>query len=115
LVEITITVAIIGLLTVIALPSATRARNSAQVRACISNLQHLDAAKALWALEYRQPDTAVPTSSDVRVYLRGERMPSCPASGSYRLRRVARVPTCTLLPKGHTLRNLDLDDDPAAD
>ena len=48
-------------------------------------------------------------------YLRDERLPECPANGTYRIRTLSRQPNCSFWPAGHTLANLDGDDDPDAD
>jgi prepilin-type N-terminal cleavage/methylation domain-containing protein len=115
LVEIMIVVAVIALLAVIAVPNFIKARTSAQVRACISNLKKLDYAKQQWALEFKRTETDVPTTANVTPYLNGGRMPPCPASGSYNLRRISRTPTCTLYLTGHTLQNLNMDEDALPD
>jgi prepilin-type N-terminal cleavage/methylation domain-containing protein len=101
LVEIMIVVAIIGLLAAIAIPNFVRARNSAQKNSCINNLRQLDGAKQQWALENKQTDTSVPTSGDVKVYLKNNNYPSCPAAGVYTLGAVNTDPTCNL--SGHVL------------
>jgi prepilin-type N-terminal cleavage/methylation domain-containing protein len=115
LVEIMIVVAIIALLAVIAIPNFLKSRNSARVKACMSNLRVMDTAKAQWAFDSRQPSSAIPTSTDLVPYLRDARLPDCPANGSYRIRRLTRQPNCSLWPQGHTLANLDGDDDPDSD
>lgn len=113
--ELMIVVALVGLLSTIALPNFVHVRRAAQVRMCITNLRRLDDAKTQWALDFRKPESAVPTTRDIVPYLRDGQMPSCPASGTYRLRRVSRPPTCSRWPIGHTLANLNMDDDPDAD
>lgn len=115
LVEIMIVVTIIGLLAAVALPNFLKHRNSARVKSCIQNLRVLDGAKAQWALEAGKATASIPTTNDVIPYLRDGRMPECPANGSYRLRSLARIPLCSLYPEGHTIRNLNADDDPSAD
>jgi type II secretory pathway pseudopilin PulG len=110
-----IVVAIIALLAVIAIPNFLKARNSSRVKACMSNLRVMDTAKAQWAFDAKQPTSAIPTSTDIVPYLRDGRLPDCPANGSYRIRRLVRQPNCSLWPEGHTLANLDGDDDPDSD
>ncbi|HOP97770.1 MAG TPA: prepilin-type N-terminal cleavage/methylation domain-containing protein, partial [Verrucomicrobiota bacterium] len=58
LVEIMIVVAIIGLLSAIALPNLVKARVTSQTNACINNLRQIDSAKHQWALENNQPSSA---------------------------------------------------------
>ena len=115
LTELMIVVSVIGLLATIALPNFVRSRRAAQVRACIANLRRLDDGKSEWAMEYRKSDTSVPVTTDITPYLRDNRLPACPASGTYRLRRIARSPVCSFSPIGHTLNNLNMDDDALPD
>ena len=96
LVEIMIVVAIIGLLAAIAIPNFVRARETAQTNACINNLRQIDGAIQQWALETRAAATATVTANDVQVYLKGEQMPDCPASGNYTVANVATAPTCSV-------------------
>ena len=115
LVEIMIVVSVIALLAVIAIPNFLKARNSARVKACLSNLRVLDTAKTQWAFDAKKATSARPASTDVVPYLRDGAMPPCPADGTYRLRSLSRQPICSLYPEGHTLANLNGDDDPLAD
>jgi prepilin-type N-terminal cleavage/methylation domain-containing protein len=115
LVEIMIVVAIIGLLAGIAIPGFIKARNSARVKSCISNLKTLNAAKVQWAFAERKRTTSIPLAAEVIPYLREGSLPECPAGGTYRLRSLARNPACTLWSDGHTLMNLNQDDDPFVD
>ncbi len=110
-----IVVAIIGILAAIAVPNFIRARSSSQVKACIYNLQKLNGAKAQWALENKKGNDDIPMTADIVVYLRANQLPPCPANGTYRLRRVSRIPACSLYVNGHTLNNLNMDDDPNVD
>ena len=103
LVEIMIVVAVIGIMASIALPNFAKARSTAQQRACCKNLSVLDETKQQWGFETKQQSTATPTIAQIRAYFGQSRMPICPARGTYRLRRLDRVPTCTLAALGHTL------------
>lgn len=115
LTELMIVVAVIGLLASIAMPNFVRARRATQVRACVANLHRIDDCKAQWALEFRKTDSSIPTVNDIIPYLRANHLPACPASGTYRLRRVSRTPVCSQSFAGHTLNNLNLDDDALPD
>jgi prepilin-type N-terminal cleavage/methylation domain-containing protein len=115
LVEIMIVVAIIALLAAVAIPGFIKSRNSARVKSCISNLKTLNAAKVQWAFNERKATASIPVAADVFPYLRDGRLPECPAGGTYRLRSLARNPACTLWSDGHTLMNLNMDDDPFID
>ena len=101
LVEIMIVVAIIGLLAAIAIPNFVRARNTAQKNSCINNLRQIDGAKQQWALENRKVDTDVPTSDDVKNYLKNNNYPRCPGSGTLTVGAVNTDPSCSL--SGHVL------------
>ncbi len=97
LVEIMIVVAIIGLLATIAVPNFVKARSTAQMNACISNLRQIDGAVQNWALETKQGDSATPQYSDIQPYLKGQVV--CPSGGktfadSYQLGTVADKPKC---------------------
>jgi hypothetical protein len=98
-----IVVAIVGLLTAIALPNFARYRESARMRQCIVNLRQLDECKQQWGMEFKKNETEVPGVDDIVPYLRSGNMPECPISGTYRLRRIAYTPVCSLYEMGHTL------------
>lgn len=71
------------------------------VNACINNLRQLDGAKQSWALESKQTADAQPTAEEIALYVKGQVIPVCPASGKYTLNAVGAVPTCTIA--GHAL------------
>jgi prepilin-type N-terminal cleavage/methylation domain-containing protein len=106
LVEIMIVVAIIGLLASIAIPNFVKARTTAQMNACISNLRQIDGAVQLWAAETKQGEQATVTPADVLPYLKGD--VKCPSGGksfadSYGLTTVSATPTCLKVPATHVL------------
>ena len=106
LVEIMIVVAIIGLLASIAIPNFVKARTTAQMNACISNLRQIDGAIQQWALDTKQGDTATVSAADVLPYLKNAVV--CPAGGktfadSYSVTTVQARPTCLKVPTTHKL------------
>jgi len=106
LVEIMIVVAIIGMLASIALPNFVKARTTAQMNACISNLRQIDGAIQQWALDTKQGDTATVSAADVLPYLKNAVY--CPGGGktfadSYAVTTVAARPTCLKQPATHKL------------
>jgi len=106
LVEIMIVVAIIGLLASIAIPNFVKARTSARMSACISNLRQIDGAIQQWALETKQSETATVTAAEILSYLRNS--VTCPAGGrtfadSYSVTTASARPTCLKEPATHKL------------
>jgi hypothetical protein len=110
-----IVVLLIGVVSAVAVPNYVKARGDAQVKACIVNLKQVYSAKQQWGLEKLKSDTAVPVGTDLAPYMNADSMPSCPAGGTYRIRRVSKDPVCSLSGIGHALTNINMDDDPAAD
>lgn len=102
LVEIMIVVAIIGIMAMIALPNFAKARTTAQQRGCIKNLHILSETKQQWGFENNKQPTVTPTAAQLRVYFGQNRMPVCPARGTYILRRLDQEPLCTRAALGHT-------------
>jgi prepilin-type N-terminal cleavage/methylation domain-containing protein len=75
LVELMIVVALIGLLTSLAVPNLARARDTSRLNVIYSNLRTLQAAKDQWALETNQGTGApVDDLSVLKNYLRWEEM-----------------------------------------
>jgi general secretion pathway protein G len=110
LVELMIVVAIIGLLAAIAIPNFVKARTTSQNNACINNLRQVDDAAQQWALENKQPGSAVPAYSEISGYMRNAVI--CPAGGAnatfattYKLVAVGgpAKPSCQIVPATHIL------------
>ena len=101
LVEIMIVVAIIGLLSAIAIPNFVRARQNSMLQACINNLRILDASKSQWALETGQNSSATPVAANLTPYMGRSSVgtfPTCPLSSggapAYSINNVSTPPTC---------------------
>lgn len=104
LVEIMIVVAIIGLLAAMALPSFSRARNTAQQNACINNLRQIDSAKEQWSLAASKSDGDDPVTTAVDGYIKGSTSPKCPGGGSYSYNVIGTNPSCSVsVPTSHRL------------
>src|SRR5438132_6078740 len=89
LVEIMIVVAIIALLSAIAIPAFAKNRAFSRRSACMANLKQIESAKTVWAQENRKGNSDTPFDSDLfgsTNYLR--RKPSCPAAGIYSLNQI---------------------------
>jgi hypothetical protein len=94
-------VAVIGMLSAIAIPNFVKARATSQQNACINNLRQLDGAKNQWAVEKGKKATDVPTREDLLPFLR--QWAACPAGGTYIIGAVNEQPTCSLANLGHKL------------
>lgn len=106
MVEIMIVVAIIGLLAAFAIPNYVKSRGSAQINACISNLQQIDGAIQAWALDMKRTSGQPVTYDDISPYLKHSVV--CPAGGtsfddSYSITTVNAPPTCERQPATHKL------------
>ncbi|SPE58877.1 conserved exported hypothetical protein [Verrucomicrobia bacterium] len=105
LVEIMITVAIIGLLASMVVPNYVRARATSQQNACINNLRQIDGAAQTYALEHMLTSGSSYTLSELLPYIQlssSGNIPACPAGGIYSPgNTVSNPPTCTVV--GHTM------------
>jgi prepilin-type N-terminal cleavage/methylation domain-containing protein len=102
LVEVMIVVAIIGLLAAIILPNFIKARATSRQDACISNLRQIDAAINEWTLETGQTvGNSIGSVNTVSAYIKltsRNRVPRCPAKGTYSVGAVGDNPqvSCSL-------------------
>jgi hypothetical protein len=88
---------IIGLMAAIAIPNFVRARSTAQMNACISNLRQIDDAKQQWATQNKKETTDTPTAQELDAYLhRSLTTLKCPAGGVYTINAVGEKPTCSI-------------------
>jgi type II secretory pathway pseudopilin PulG len=85
-------IAVIGMLAAIAIPNFVKARETAQMNACINQLRLIDSAKRQWALEYKKEMTDAPTEDEVAAYLKDRQFPICPAGGIYTIETVGESP-----------------------
>jgi len=91
---------IIAMLAAIAIPNFVKARNTAQMNACINTLRQIAGAKHAWALEQNKNDGDAITAADISVFLRPGTL-QCPKGGVYQINPVGEDPTCSIL--GHEL------------
>ena len=106
LIEIMIVVAIIGMLAAIAIPNFAKARTEAMRTGCISNLQHIDGAIQVWAIEQKKDADQPVTYADIGSYLKNAVV--CPSGGtsfgdSYTITTVDAKPACQRRPDTHKL------------
>jgi prepilin-type N-terminal cleavage/methylation domain-containing protein len=96
LVEIMVVVAIIGLLTSIAIPNFARARTDTQRKVCIQQLKQIETAKQLWGLETGKTAGDTPTQAEIMgpgLFLKT--ILTCPAGGTYTINAIGTNATCT--------------------
>ncbi|MBI5772627.1 MAG: prepilin-type N-terminal cleavage/methylation domain-containing protein [Verrucomicrobia bacterium] len=104
LVEIMIVIAIIALISAIAIPNMVKNRQIAQLNACIKNLSTIESAKQVWGVEKGKANGDVPVNSEFigpDLYIKV--MPACPAGGAYTIGAIGANATCTLTSIGHSL------------
>ena len=92
--SIALSIFVIPLLAAIAIPNFVKARTTAQMNACISNLRQIDGAKQQWALENKKRETAVLTAQDLEPFLKATL--HCPAGGIYSINPIGQKPTCSI-------------------
>jgi len=92
---------ILAMLAAIAIPNFVKARQMAQMNACINNLRIIDGAKQQWALEKSKELDDVVRPDDIVTYMARGQMPTCPAGGVYTIGTVGQRPTCPI--RGHEL------------
>ncbi|HXJ71716.1 MAG TPA: hypothetical protein VNM37_02645, partial [Candidatus Dormibacteraeota bacterium] len=70
LVTALVVLGIVALLAAIVLPNFVKARATSQANAIVNNLRQIDAAKNQWAMEKGKPADAVPTTDDLKPYIK---------------------------------------------
>jgi prepilin-type N-terminal cleavage/methylation domain-containing protein len=102
LVELMVTVAIIGLVLGIAIPNFLKSRIQARKQACIENLNQIESAKQIWSVQNGKKEGDLVTQADIigpSSYIRV--MPLCPGGGNYDLTTVGNNAKCDQ--PGHSL------------
>jgi competence protein ComGC len=90
-------VPLIGMMAAIAIPNFVKARSTAQMHACIANLQLIDGAKQQWALENKKQPADTPTAQELETYLRRKfNTMECPSGGVYTINAAGENPTCSI-------------------
>ena len=102
LVELMVTIAIIGLVLGIAIPNFLRSRIQARKQACIENLTQIESAKQIWSVQNGKKEGDAVAENDIlgpQSYIRV--MPICPGGGRYDLTTVGENAKCDQ--PGHSL------------
>jgi competence protein ComGC len=91
---------VLPMLAAIAIPNFVKARSTAQANACINNLRQIDAAANEFALEHSKTNgEAMNFPEDLTPYIKLNaqgKIPACPAGGTYSIKHVGDIPTCSL-------------------
>ncbi len=102
LIEIMIVVLIIGILLAIAIPNFIQARDSSRAKACVANLQEIDAAKQQYIMDNKVSTftNETPTGPSDTCPIIGQNLyirvaPSCPSGGVYSTQDFSTPPTCS--------------------
>jgi Zn-dependent protease with chaperone function len=91
-----ITVAVIGLLAAIAIPSFVQARTQSQRNLCINHLRQIEGGKEQWALENKKEQGAAVSLDQIKPFLKTpEQVMKCPAGGEVDLGVIGANATCT--------------------
>lgn len=106
-VEIGMVTAIIGLLVALTIPFVVGARKQSLMRTCVRNLHRIQEAKLQWAIENNlSASTDANTTANKNTIHSNyfDRVPACPAGGTYNYQNVSVKPTCSLSARGHELK-----------
>jgi len=95
LVEVMVSVSIIGLIATIAIPAVTNFRETAYENICRKNLQAIDNTKIQWAVTEEEPDDAEPTEEDMAGYITGDFPQPVIAGALYDINDVMTPALCT--------------------
>ncbi len=101
LVEITIMLAMIGLIAAITIPNYLKSRATSQAKTCIENLRQINSASDQFAMEKaKAPGAACSLRADLTPYIKMNspgKVPTCPAGGIYSDRVIIGTnPVCSL-------------------
>jgi prepilin-type N-terminal cleavage/methylation domain-containing protein len=102
LVELMVTIAIIGLILAMALPNYLKSRAQARKQICIENLSQIESAKQVWGVQHGKKDGDAVSPSDLigpDSYIKV--LPVCPGGGSYDFTTIGNNATCNQ--EGHSL------------
>jgi prepilin-type N-terminal cleavage/methylation domain-containing protein len=98
LIEIMIVMAVIGLLSAMAVPDFQQARATTQQNACLNNIKKIDIAKDQYALDNNISTGMTPSDSALDPYMKGgiQIAKKCPSEGDIFINAIGSDPTCTI-------------------
>ena len=95
--SIALSIFVIPMMLAISIPAFAKARTSSMDAACRCNLQIIDSAKAIYALDNDAEDGAEIYAENLDPYLQnGMDGIVCPAGGSYTLNPIGTTPECSI-------------------
>jgi prepilin-type N-terminal cleavage/methylation domain-containing protein len=102
LLEVMVSIIIIGILTMMAMPSVRSTQSVEDKAVCIDHLRQIQWGKRRW-VEQTTPanGSVVPTSSVIMGSSGWIPTYSCPSGGTYSINAVNALPTCTI--SGHVM------------
>ena len=95
LLEIMITVTIIGFLAGLAIPAFMKSRRSSQATRCVANMGQIETAKEQWAMETFADSGSACVDTDIIGYFK-RGFPICPANGSYTVNPIGSNCVCSI-------------------
>ena len=95
LLEIMITVTIIGFLAGLAIPVFMKSRKTTQAGRCVVNMGQIESAKEQWSMETFADIGSPCAPSDIAIYFK-RGFPECPAQGTYTVNPVGSNATCSV-------------------
>jgi competence protein ComGC len=93
---IAMSLVLLPLMLAVVVPNFVRAKGKAQEQICRMNQDMLDSAKELWSVENKKAETDTPRPDDVKVCLKDNQLPVCPAGGTYTLNAVNQRSKCSV-------------------
>jgi hypothetical protein len=85
----------IPMMLAIAIPNFARARSTAFQAVCQMNVEQIEAAKQMWAVEHKKGNDERPSEKDLQPYLKNGALPVCPEGGTYTLNAVTSRAACS--------------------
>ncbi len=79
---------------IFAIPNLMLGRANAARTTCFSNQRTIRTTIQQWATDKRKGDSDSPSEDDIKGYFEGEKLPLCPAGGTYDLATVGDYPSC---------------------
>ena len=91
-----VVILLVGIIVVIVIPNFIRMKYETAANACVNNLRQIEGAKEQWALENNKHSNDIPTSAEIAVYLKDDKLPLCPAGGTYTIGNLDENPKCSI-------------------